>query len=89
MSTGIPFLLQSLFYIILLGISFFSKKRLDNEENKIYQTLIIIAIIEVIFEIILDFVGPMYQTIPFISYLFAKIYCIMILCWISFLCLYI
>ena len=89
MSTGIFFLLQSLFYIILLTIVYFSKKRLNSEENRLYQLLIVLAGIEVILEIILDFVGPMYLAIPYISYMIAKLYCLLILLWITCLFVYV
>ena len=79
----------SLFYILLLIIIYFSKKRLKNEENKVYIWLIVITLIELILEIVLDIVGPMYETIPLISYSIAKFYCAFITLWNCFLCIYI
>ena len=78
MSTGKFFLFEALIYLLLLVVVFFSKKRLRTDENKIYSYLIIIALIELVTEIILDYVGPMYMDIPMISFSVAKIYLIFI-----------
>ncbi len=89
MSTGKFFLFEALVYLLLLVVVFFSKKRLKNSENKIYSYLIIIAVVELVIEIILDYVGPLYQTIPLISYSVAKIYLLFLLLWATTLCTYI
>ena len=89
MSTGIYFLIQSLFYIVLLIIEYFSKRRLKTEENKLYQVLIILSGIELSLEIILDYVGPLYNIIPYVSYSIAKLYCLLILFWITCLFMYV
>ena len=89
MSTGKFFLFEALIYLLLLVVVFFSKKRLRTDENKIYSYLIIIALIELVTEIILDYVGPMYMDIPMISFSVAKIYLIFILLWATMLCTYI
>ncbi len=89
MNTGIFFLIQSLFYIFLLTVVYFSKKRLNTEENELYRLLIVLAGVEVLLEIVLDFVGPMYLTIPYISYPIAKLYCLLILFWITCLFIYV
>ena len=44
MSTGIFFLVEAIAYMLLLIIVYFNKKRLKNEENKIYIFLVIVAI---------------------------------------------
>ena len=49
---SIAFTLCGLIFILLLSIIYFSKKRLDLIENKIYSSLIIIAILSSITEII-------------------------------------
>ena len=89
MSTGKFFLFEALIYLLLLVVVFFSKRRLRNLENKIYSYLIIIALIELVLEIVLDFVGPLYQTTPILSYSVAKIYLIFLLLWATTLCAYI
>ena len=89
MSTGIFFLIEAIAYMLLLIIVYFNKKRLKNEENKIYIFLVIVAITELILELLLDFVGPLYSTITVISYFIAKLYCVFLQLWITVLCLYI
>lgn len=79
----------NLFYLFLIIIVFNSKKRLKNEENSIYVRLVYIAVIELIIEILLDFVGPMFTQVTNFSYIVAKIYNIALICWITHLCMYI
>lgn len=89
MSTGKFFLFEAFTYLILLVSVFFGKKRLKNEENSIYSILIVISIIELIVEIILDFVGPLYQELPIASYTVAKIYLVFLIFWITLFSLYV
>ncbi len=89
MSTGIFFLIEALIYMILLLFIYFNKKRFKSEENKIYTFLMLTSLTELLLELILDYVGPMYETIPLISYLIARLYCIFLQLWITTLCLYI
>ena len=89
MSTGIFFLIEALIYMILLLFIYFNKKRFKSEENKIYTFLMLTSLTELLLELILDYVGPMYETIPLISYLIARLYCIFLQLWITALCLYI
>ena len=89
MSTGIFFLIEAIAYMLLLIIVYFNKKRLKNEENKIYVFLVLVAITELILELLLDFLGPLYSTITTISYFVAKLYCVFLQLWITILCLYI
>ncbi len=46
----------SFFYIIFLCILYFSKGRIDNNENKIYKKLLIANLIGIIIQIICDIV---------------------------------
>ena len=62
--------------MILLLFIYFNKKRFKSEENKIYTFLMLTSLTELLLELILDYVGPMYETIPLISYLIARLYCI-------------
>lgn len=89
MSTGIFFLFQSTFYILLLTIIFFRKKNFESEENNMYKWLIATTLVETILEIVLDFFGPLYNDLPFISYPIAKLYCVLITLWNCFLCTYV
>lgn len=87
--TGIFFSIEALFYLGLLLLVYFKKKVFKSRENKIYSILVIVTFIELLTEIILDIVGPLYQVIPKISYSVAKIYCIFIILWNCLLCTYV
>ena len=87
MYTGIFFSIEALFYLGLLLLVYFKKKVFKSRENKIYSILVIVTFIELLTEIILDIVGPLYQAI--ISYSVAKIYCIFIILWNCLLCTYV
>ena len=89
MSTGIFFLFQSTFYILLLMTIFFQKKNFESEENTVYKWLIIITFVETVLEIVLDFFGPLYTMVPYISYSIAKFYCVCITLWNCLLCTYV
>lgn len=89
MYTGIFFSIEALFYLGLLLLVYFKKKVFKSRENKIYSILVIVTFIELLTEIILDIVGPMYKVIPKISYSVAKIYCIFIILWNCLLCTYV
>ena len=89
MSTGIFFLFQSSFYILLLMTIFFQKKNFESEENTVYKWLIITTFVETVLEIGLDFFGPLYTKVPYISYSIAKFYCVCITLWNCLLCTYV
>ena len=89
MSTGIFFLFQSTFYILLLMTIFFQKKNFESEENTVYKWLIITTFVETVLEIGLDFFGPLYTKVPYISYSIAKFYCVCITLWNCLLCTYV
>ena len=89
MRTGIFFLFQSTFYILLLMTIFFQKKNFESEENTAYKWLIIITFVETVLEIVLDFFGPLYTMVPYISYSIAKFYCVCITLWNCLLCTYV
>ena len=74
MYTGIYFFIEAISYSILLIFVYFRKKVFKSKENKVYSALIIVTFIELLLEIILDFVGPLYLEMPKVSYSVAKIY---------------
>ncbi len=87
--TGLFFLLEAIFYMVLLMIIYFNKPRLKTKDNKVYSFLIIVAILELFTELFLDIVGPRYQTLGFLSVFVAKLFCVLLLMWITTLCSYI
>lgn len=73
MYTGVFFLIEAIFYSVLLMCVYFSKKVFMIRENKVYSILVVISFFELLIELILDFVGPMYKIIPQVSYFFCKV----------------
>jgi len=89
MTTGIYFLLQSIFFSVLLTIIYFNKKRIKNLENKIYTYLVITSLVELIMELILDTIMPIYNEKIILSTLIAKTYCATIMIWLTLLISYV
>ena len=89
MYTGIYFLIEAIFYMALLIIIYFGKKRFKNIENQTYSILVVVAFIELLLELILDYVGPLYNQFPLLSFFVAKMYCCFLQLWITNLCLYV
>lgn len=88
MSTGPFFIISALFYSILLAIIYFSKKRLDNIENKIYSCLILTTILGVILEIGCRFTIPIMDKYPFLNLFVTKGYLVYLLTWVFLFMLY-
>ena len=88
MGTGIFFLIESIFYMCLLSVIFFSKKNYKDIEKKIYKNLIIIICLELFFELALYFLTPFYNKYDICIYV-AKIYCMLVILWIKKFCEYI
>lgn len=72
MSIGFTFSACSFFYILLLNIVFFSKKRLKTLENKIYSILIITSLCGVSLALGCYFTIMHTDTIPFINMIVSK-----------------
>ena len=89
LGTGIFFLIEAIFYMVLLMIIYFNKPRLKTKDNNVYSFLIVVAILELLTELFLDIVGPKYQTLGFLSVFVAKLFCVLLLLWITTLCSYI
>ena len=89
MGTGIFFLLEAIFYMVLLMIIYFNKPRLKTKDNNVYSFLIVVAILELLTELFLDIIGPKYQTLGFLSVFVAKLFCVLLLMWITTLCSYV
>lgn len=81
MTTGLFFPTCALCFSILLNIVYFSKRRLKNVENKLYQFLVISNLFALLFEYACTFVSLNY--IPFFSDLVLKTYLLLLLIWIA------
>ena len=94
MYTGIYFLIEAIVYSMLLMTVYFRKKVFKSKENKVYSILVVVSFFELIVELILDFVGPMYKEIPNVSFFVARLFSFgvelwitMLLCYVLFVCL--
>ncbi len=72
MSVGFTFSACSFFYILLLTLIFFSKKRLDTMENKIYSGLIITSLCGVIFAVSCYYTTLHYEQFKSIAMIVSK-----------------
>lgn len=81
MTTGLFFPTCALCFSILLNIVYFSKRRLKNVENKLYQFLVISNLFALLFEYACTFVSLNYVT--FFSDLVLKTYLLLLLIWIA------
>ena len=89
MYTGIYFLIEAIFYSVLLMIVYFRKQVYKSKENKVYSILVGVSFFELLLEFVLDIVGPMYQTIPKVSYFVARFYSLVVELWITILLCYV
>ena len=89
MYAGIYFLIEAIVYSMLLMTVCFRKKVFKSKENKVYSILVVVSFFELIVELILDFVGPMYKEIPNVSYFVARLFSFGVELWITILLCYV
>ena len=89
MYTGIYFLIEAIVYSMLLMTVYFRKKVFKSKENKVYSILVVVSFFELIVELILDFVGPMYKEIPNVSYFVVRLFSFGVELWITILLCYV
>lgn len=83
MSVGISFTLISFFYILMLTIVFFAKKRLSSLENKIYSYLIITNLFGTIIGVFCFYFVKNYTQYPLANAIFSKLYLVYLIIWLS------
>ena len=83
------FTICSFFYILMLLIVFFSKKRLDSIENKIYSWLIVTNFFGVILAILSYMTMLKAETLGFFNQLISKSYILYLLTWITLFSIYV
>lgn len=79
--TSLFFQIASIFYIILIGVAYFCKKKVDTLENRIYSSLIVIIFITLILDCFSVSLGLIYPDF-YLTNLFGKLYLISILAWV-------
>ena len=77
-------LLFCIIYMLCLSAIYFSKQRIDNQENKIYKKLIVLNIIGLIIQLMCDYVSYKYDSInPIFSNFILRIYLVYFILWIN------
>lgn len=89
MNMGFTFSTCSFFYSVLLTIMYFSKKRLNRIENKIYGSLIICNLIGVILAVSCYYTINNMASMPFLNYIVSKSLLIYYLAWITIFTIYV
>ncbi len=89
MHLSFPLLGASLFYIVMIATLYYSKPRIKLLENKIYEYIIVIAILGIIIDILGIFAHFMLPETSFFRWLIVKLYLIYLLTIIYLLTLYI
>lgn len=89
MVNSISFQIASFFYIAMLVVVYFSKKRLQSEENSIYIALMISNCIGLVLDVLSIFTIRNMDTIPIINFLVTKFYLVYLLTWITLFTAYI
>ena len=82
------FTISAALILILLMIVYFSKKKLNTLENKIYSILMILTLISAVVEVSMLATNNLMDTMPFINTLAAKGYLLVIEAWVFVLCFY-
>ena len=81
MIIGIAMLIISFLYLLLTGISYYSKSRIKNKENKVYSELIIITFLGILLELICIIVTPKSLNFEFKNFV-NRLFLMYILTWI-------
>ena len=89
MSFGVSFSSLSLFYSVLLTITYFKKKRAKNFETKVYGWLIITNLIGLILAIACYFFVLNKETYEIINFIISRFYLIYLTTWIMILTMYV
>lgn len=86
---SVSFQIFSLFYICLLILIFFSKKRLKSVENNIYIILILLNVVGLVLDIGSIFTIRNMANVPILNWLVTKGYLIYLVTWLCMMTLYI
>ena len=77
-------LLFCIIYMFCSSAIYFSKQRIDNQENKLYKKLIVLNIIGLIIQLMCDYVSYKYDFInPIFSNFILRIYLVYFILWIN------
>ena len=86
---NIIFLITGTIFIVLLITIFFSKEKIDSDENKYFKILVLINFIEYIFELLLQLLVKYGNVSDIIANILTKLFLCLILLWGMFFSLYV
>ena len=82
MGNSIFFQIASLFYVVLLAIVYFSKRRLNSIDNKIYKYLIIVNIVALFLDVFSIYTILNLNKLFLINYIVTRLYVAFAVAWI-------
>ena len=82
MVIGIASLLVSFLYLTIMAISYYSKRRLDNEENRIYNYIVITTFFGIFLELGCILCVPAQEKFPVLNFFVNRLYLLYILTWV-------
>lgn len=82
MNGSILFSVSALLYSLLLLIVYFSKKRLSVLENKIYASIVLLNIVEIILFIVSGYTIINMDKFPMLNFIITRIYTLSLLIWL-------
>ena len=89
MGNSIFFQIASLFYVVLLAIVYFSKRRLNSIDNKIYKYLIIVNIVALFLDVFSIYTILNLNKLFLINYIVTRLYVAFAVAWIILFTIYI
>lgn len=82
MIIGYSMLAMSFVYLVVMSVSYYSKKRIKNSENKIYNFLIIASFMGILLESSCIYVVPISNKYPILNEIVNRSYLLYILVWV-------
>ena len=82
MKIGLTMLIISMCYFLLTGTTYYSKKRVENRENQIYNYLLITTFLGIVLEMCCIFVVPHREQMIVINYVVNRLFLSYILTWV-------
>ena len=79
MDTSVSFLISSLVISIIMALTYFTRKKVNTNETKVYSYLMVISIIGLIISIPLYYVIKNYQVFNIITFLLPRLYLLYIM----------
>lgn len=89
MLVGIVSIIFSLIYTFMLSVVYISKERIENEENKIYNIMLMLTLISLLLELGCCFIVPFRGDYPINNFIINKAFLVSILAWLTTFCRYI